>query len=329
MISAQHPIPSGLNAKTTADQVMAGVDLTGRTVIVTGGYAGIGKEAVRVLVKAGAQVIVGGRDLDKARRNLADFPRVEVRALDLLDPKSIDVFGGSFVAESRPLHLLINNAGVMANPLTRDARGYESQFATNHLGHFQLTARLWPALVASGEARVVNVSSRGHRFSPVHLDDPNFVRREYDKWKAYGQSKTANILFGMELDRLGRKRNVRAFSLHPGAILDTDLSRHLTEDDYKAFGITIENGQMKFDAGKTPIAFKSVEEGAATTLWCAVSPQLNGMGGVYCEDCDIAAPTLDETLTSNGVRGWAIDPDAAKRLWTLSEQLTGVNFPAN
>src|ERR1700722_20310658 len=252
MNPAQHPIPSGLNEKTTADEVMANVDLTGRTAIVTGGYAGIGRETVRVLVNAGATVIVGGRDLNKAKGNLADIPRAQVRPLDLLDTKSIGAFAGSFLAESRPLHLLINNAGVMANPLTRDARGYESQFATNHLGHFQLTARLWPSLVASGGARVINVSSRGHRFSPVHFDDPNFDRRDYDKWQAYGQSKTANVLFAVELDRRGQKRNVRAFGVHPGAIFDTDLARHLTEDDLKRFGITIENGQIKFDPTKTP-----------------------------------------------------------------------------
>ena len=326
MIAAQHPIPSGFNETTTADQIMAGVNLAGKTAIVTGGYAGIGKETVRVLVNAGATVIVGGRDLDKASRNLADIPGAQVRSLDLLDPGSIDAFSNSFVAEKRPLHLLINNAGVMANPLMRDARGYESQFATNHLGHFQLTARLWPALVVAGGARVINVSSRGHRFSPVHLDDPNFDRRDYDKWKAYGQSKTANVLFSVELDRLGQKHNVRAFGLHPGAIVETDLSRHLQPDDLKAFGITVENGKMKFDPARTPFTFKSIAQGAATTVWCATSPQLNGRGGVYCEDCDIAAPTAAENLTANGVRSWAIDPETARGLWTLSEQLTGVKF---
>ena len=329
MNPAQHPIPSGFNQDTTAEQVAAGVDLTGKTAIVTGGYAGIGRETVRVLAKAGATVIVGARDLAKATKNLAGVPGVDIRPLDLLDPKSIDAFAESFVAEGRPLHVLINNAGVMANPLTRDARGYESQFATNHLGHFQLTARLWPALVAANRARVVNVSSRGHRFAPVDLDDPNFDRRPYDKWKSYGQSKTANVLFSVEVDRLGQTHGVRSFGLHPGAIIETDLSRHLTSDDLKAFGVTIEDGKMKFDASAAPFALKTVPQGAATTVWCATSRQLDGLGGVYCEDCDVAARTAADDLHSGGVRDWAIDPEAAKGLWELSERLTGVQFAAS
>lgn len=322
----QHPIPSGFDLNTTTDQIMAGVQLKGRHAVVTGGYAGIGRETVRVLVKAGATVTVGTRDLDKAKRNLAAVPGVDLRPLDLLDPKSIDAFAQSYLDAGKPLHTLINNAGVMANPLTRDARGYESQFATNHLGHFQLTARLWPALVSAGGARVINVSSRGHRFSPIVLDDPNFDRRPYDKWSAYGQSKTANVLFSVELDRRGQDRSVRSFGLHPGAIMDTDLSRHLTPDDLKRFGITIENGEMKFDASKSPFTFKTVEQGAATSVWCATSRQLDGLGGVYCEDCDVAVRTPAEDLTADGVRDWAIDPTAARDLWTLSERLTGVTF---
>jgi NAD(P)-dependent dehydrogenase (short-subunit alcohol dehydrogenase family) len=326
MNALQHPIPSGLNEKTTADQTIAGVNLTGRNTVVTGGYAGIGLETVRVLVKAGAQVTVGARDLAKAKRNLAEIPGVAIQPLDLLDPKSIDAFAESFLASGRPLHLLINNAGVMANPLTRDARGYESQFATNHLGHFQLTARLWPAVLKAGGARVINVSSRGHRFSPIHFEDPNFNQRAYDKWLAYGQSKTANVLFSVELDRRGQAHQIRSFGLHPGAIMETDLSRHLTEEDLKRFGITFENGQMKFDPAATPFKFKTVPEGAATTAWCATSPQLKDLGGVYCEDCDVAIRTPAEDLTANGVRDWAIDPAAATQLWSLSEKLTGVNF---
>jgi NAD(P)-dependent dehydrogenase (short-subunit alcohol dehydrogenase family) len=326
MNPAQHPIPSGFNRDSTADQIMAGVDMTGKTAIVTGGYAGIGLETVRVLIKAGATVIVGARDMDKARKNLAAIPGVQIRPLDLLDPKSIDAFASSFVDAGGPLHLLINNAGVMANPLKRDARGYESQFATNHLGHFQLTARLWLLLVATGGSRVINVSSRGHRFSPVVFEDPNFDHREYDKWKAYGQSKTANVLFSVELDRLGQNRGVRSFGLHPGAIFDTDLGRHLTDDDLKAFGITRENGKADFDPSKVPFHMKTIEQGAASTVWCATSPQLNNLGGVYCEDCDISVRTAAEDLTADGVRDWAIDPDAAKRLWALSEKLTGVTF---
>ncbi|HEY4132850.1 MAG TPA: SDR family NAD(P)-dependent oxidoreductase, partial [Gemmatimonadaceae bacterium] len=199
MSTSQTPIGSGFGAASTADDVIRGRDLTGKTAIVTGGYSGIGLETVRVLRGAGAHVIVPARDLTKARAALAQFPDVEIATLDLMAPESIDAFAALMVERGSPLHLLINNAAVMANPLTRDARGYESQFSTNHLGHFQLTARLWPALVAAQGARVVCVSSRGHQFAPVDFDDPNFERRPYDPRLAYGQSKSANALFARAL----------------------------------------------------------------------------------------------------------------------------------
>src|SRR5262245_53577769 len=225
MRSQQEPIGSGFGFETTAEEVLGGTDLSGKTVIVTGGYAGLGLETTRVLSGTGATVVVPARSVEKARANLEGIPRVELAAMDLLDPASIDAFAEGFLAGGRPLDLLINNAGIMACPQACDNRGNESQFSANHLGHFRLTLRLWPALIRAGGARVVSLTSRGHRYSDVVFEDPNFERRPYDKWKAYGQSKTANALFALVLDRLGEPHGVRAFSVHPGGIW-TDLGRH-------------------------------------------------------------------------------------------------------
>src|SRR5215831_10801323 len=206
----QHPIGSGFGAYTTAAEVIRGIDLSGKIVIVTGGYSGIGLETTRTFVSAGAEVIVPARDLSKAKSALAATPGVTAEMLDLMDPVSIDAFANRFVGSGRALHILVNNAGIMANPSTRDARGYESQFSTNHLGHFQLTARLWPALQRATGARVVSLSSVGHRRAAVDFEDPNFEHREYDRWIAYGQSKTANALFAVALDEIGQPDGVRA-----------------------------------------------------------------------------------------------------------------------
>lgn len=326
MSTAQTPIHSGFSAASTADEVIAGIDLTGKTAIVTGGYSGIGTETARVLRAAGARVIVPARDLVKAHKNLEGID-VEIAEMDLADPASIDAFAGAFLAGGSPLHILINNAGIMACPLTRDARGYELQFATNHLGHYQLTARLWPALVRAGGARVVSLSSRGHRFAGVDFEDPHFERREYDRWLAYGQSKTANVLFAVALDARGRTQGVRAFAVHPGAIV-TDLARYMTHEELRAFGVIDEQGQLLVDSA----LFKSAAQGASTSVWAATNPQLDGMGGVYCEDNDIS-PVLVEADNATGkisheigVRPWAIDPLAAEWLWAMSETQTGVSL---
>ncbi len=328
MSTPQTPIHSGFSATSTAEDVIAGIDLTGKTAIVTGGYSGIGTETARVLRAAGARVIVPARDLAKARKNL-DGIDVEIAAMDLADPASIDAFAEGFLAEGAPLHILVNSAGIMACPLTRDARGYELQFTTNHLGHYQLTARLWPALVRARGARVISVSSRGHRFTGVDFEDPHYQHRDYDRWLAYGQSKTANVLFAVALDARGRADGVRAFALHPGAIL-TDLARYMTQDDLRAFGVVDEQGQPVADMARH---FKSVPQGASTSVWTATSPQLDGMGGVYCEDNDVS-PVLANVESATGklsnevgVRPWAIDPDAAEKLWALSEAQTGVSLP--
>jgi NAD(P)-dependent dehydrogenase (short-subunit alcohol dehydrogenase family) len=317
----QVPLHCGFGATTTASEALAGRDLSGIQAIVTGGASGLGLETVRVLAGAGASVVVPARDPRQAQAALTGLAGVEVAALDLLDPQSIDAFAAAFVASGRALHVLVNGAGIMAPPLLRDARGYEAQFATNHLGHFQLTARLWPALRQAQGARVVCVSSLGHRQAAVDLDDPHFLRQPYDKWRAYAQSKSANALFAVELDRRGAAHGVRAFSLHPGAIL-TPLVRHLDFDDLRRVGALDDAGKVN---PPPQSGFKNVEQGAATAVWCATSAQLEGLGGVYCEDCDIAALVPDDS-TGAGVRRWAADPAQARRLWTLSEQMTGVRF---
>lgn len=324
MATPQAPIGSGLGPASTAAEAIEGIDLGGRTAIVTGGYSGIGVETVRALRSAGARVVVPARDRHKALSTLAGID-VEIQAMDLLDPASIDAFAASYLASGEPLHILVNSAGIMACPLTRDARGYEAQFATNHLGHFQLTMRLWPALRRAGGARVVAVSSWGHRRSPVVFDDPNFERRDYERWSAYGQSKTANILFALELDGRGKADAVRAFSLHPGAIVDTGLGKHLTREELLALDVIDADGRPILDPTRN---LKTVEQGAATSVWCATSPQLDGMGGVYCENCDIAplARELGSTGSGTGSPGFgimahAIDPEAAAHLWSLSERL--------
>lgn len=321
MASTQFPITSGFDAQTTALQALAGADLSGKIAIVTGGASGLGLETTRALASAGATVIVSARAPAHARQALAGIARVELAPLDLLDPASIAAFAQGFIDSGRALHILINNAGVMAAPLTRDARGYETQFSANHLGHFQLTAQLLPALLKADGARVVALSSRGHRYGGVDFDDPNFERRAYDKWTAYGQSKSANALFALELDRRGAAHGIRAFSVHPGRIIDTALARHLSNDELRAAGVLDEHDRVRADSG-----CKTAEQGAATSVWCATSARLQGMGGVYCEDVDIARAVGADSMEDVGVRPWASDPQAAQRLWTISEALSGVPF---
>ena len=276
-------------------------------------------------------MIVPARDPGRAAAALKGFERVSTGPMDLLDPASIDAFATRFLATGRPLDILVNSAGIMAAPLARDGRGYESQFATNHLGHFQLTARLWDALGRAGGARVVAVSSLGHRYSPVIFDDPNFEHREYNPQAAYGQSKTANILFAVELDKRGQDAGVRAFSLHPGSIAGTGLERHIPRQDLEAAGVIDKDGNPILDPGRK---LKTVPQGAATITWCATSPQLDGKGGVYCENCDIA-PLISEQIGETsmadgahlrGVMPYAVDPKGAEQLWTLSERLLDLKF---
>lgn len=315
MTTAQQHIGSGFGARTTASEVLSGIDLTGQLAIVTGGYSGLGLETTRALVAAGATVVVPARRPDVAREALAGLERVEVDELDLADLASVQAFAERFVASGRSLDLVIDNAAVMACPETRVGPGWEAQLATNHLGHFALVNRLWPAIAAGGGARVVSVSSAGHRRSGIRWDDVQ-MEQGYDKWNAYGQAKTANALFAVHLDALGRGAGVRAFSVHPGGIL-TPLQRHLPKAEQVAMGWIDEDGNALHPGFKTP------EQGAATSVWAATSPQLAGMGGVYCEDVDIAVRSTDDA--SSGVREWATDPEQAARLWALSAELTGVD----
>lgn len=315
MSTAQHKIGSGFDARSTADDVLAGLDLTGKLAVVTGGYSGLGLETTRALTKAGARVVVPARRPAVAREAVAGIDGVEVDKLDLGDLDSVRAFAERFLASDRRIDFMIDNAGIMACPETRVGPGWEAQFATNHLGHFALVNRLWPA-VAPG-ARVVSVSSRAHHFSGMRWDDVQWTR-DYDKWQAYGQAKTANVLFAVHLDRLGRESGVRAFSLHPGGIF-TPLQRHIPKAEMVERGWIDEDG-----AFLNPEGFKTPEQGAATQVWAATSPQLDGLGGVYLEDCDIAEPAVDGDQSS-GVKAWAIDAEQAARLWELSAELTGVN----
>jgi NAD(P)-dependent dehydrogenase (short-subunit alcohol dehydrogenase family) len=318
MATPQHRINSGFGYRTTATEVLAGIDLTGRLAVVTGGYSGLGLETTRALSGAGATVIVPARRPDHAREVLAGIDRAEVEELDLGDLESVHACAQRLLDAGRGIDILINNAAIMACPETRVGPGWEAQFATNHLGHFAFTNLLWPLLTAAGGARVVALSSRGHKRSGIRFDDLMF-EHGYDKWQAYGQAKSANVLFAVQLDALGQDAGVRAFAVHPGGIL-TPLQRHLTREEMVGYGWIDEDGTPKFE-------FKTPEQGAATSTWAATSPQLEGMGGVYCEDCDIAEPTDPDSPTADqgGVDAHATDPDAAARLWTVSAQLTGVN----
>jgi NAD(P)-dependent dehydrogenase (short-subunit alcohol dehydrogenase family) len=332
----QRPLGSGFDASSTAADVLAAVDLTDKVAIVTGGYSGIGVETVRAFASAGATVVVPTRDRARAAKALAGIDRVELEPMDLLDPSSIDSFAERFVVSGRPLHILVNSAATMMGPLARDARGYEAQLATNHLGHFELVVGLWPALQRADGARVVNVSSWGHRHSSIVWDDPNYERRPYDPLTAYGQSKTGNNLLAVEVDRRGEPHGIRGFALHPGSIV-TSIANQVSSDDLHAMGLVDEHGERIIDPARN---MKSPEQGAATSVWCAASPQLDGEGGVYCENADIAPLVADLAdpeaqarrdaeirqfgSLSLGVLPYSVDPEAAARLWDLSTELTGV-----
>ncbi|WP_219895326.1 oxidoreductase [Aquisediminimonas profunda] len=320
-MTQQQPIASPFGMRSTASEVISGIDLKGKAALVTGGYSGLGLETVRALAGAGAKVFVGARRPEAAAVDLEGVAGdITILTLDLSDPVSIDAFATDLARQTDRIDILINNAAIMACPLARDARGYESQFATNHLGHFQMTARIWPLLKAAGPGtRVVVLSSIGHARSAVDLADPHFVHRDYEKWTAYGQAKTANALFAMHFDEIGKPFGIRAFAVHPGGI-KTPLQRFLTMDEQIAMG------WFDKDGNPNPL-FKSTEQGAATSIWCAVSPLLEGEGGVYCEDCNIAAFWTEGMHPYVGVRPHAVDRDMAAALWKASEKMTGVAFP--
>ncbi|MYQ39285.1 NAD(P)-dependent dehydrogenase, short-chain alcohol dehydrogenase family [Streptomyces sp. LamerLS-316] len=326
MTHRQHPIGSGFTAASTADDVLAGIDLTGRNVVITGGHAGIGLEATRALTKAGASVTVGARTPDRARAALAEsgLDGVEVSQLDLIDPASIDAFTDRWRASERPLHILLNSAGAPAPAeLVQDPRGYEVQFATNHLGHFQLTLGLLPALRAAHGARVVNVTSGAQRFGDIHWDDPHFADGGYNPGAAYAQSKVANVLFAVELDRRWAEDRIRGYATHPGVVVGTALNSAAGPDALRAQGLIDESGQPVIDpeAGK-----KIPQQGAATLVFGAASPLLAEIGGVYLKDSDIspldddAKPVTADSIPAD-VASHSIDPHSAQRLWELSVHL--------
>jgi NAD(P)-dependent dehydrogenase (short-subunit alcohol dehydrogenase family) len=303
------PITTPFTAESTALEVVAGIDLTGRRAIVTGGASGIGVETARALAGAGAEVTLAVRSPEAGQRTAEDIiattgnNQVFVEPLDLADRASV----ASFVATwDGPLHILVNNAGVMATPLTRTVEGWELQFATNHLGHFALTTGLHPALAAAGGARVVSVSSSAHLRSPVVFDDIHFREREYEPWSAYGQSKTANVLFAVEATKRWASDGITANALMPGSI-QTNLQRYVSEEELTRLRAEISGGAAPT---KTP------EQGAATSVLVATSPLLDGVGGRYFEDC--AEAGLNQPGTHRGVAAYALDPEAAERLWQVS-----------
>lgn len=321
----QQPTGSGFNAKSTTNEVIKGIDLTGKTAIVTGGNTGIGLETVKTLAGAGAVVIVPARDIEKAKRNLNGIANIIIEKMDLMQPDSIDAFAERFLKSNQPLHLLINNAGIMWVPLRRDYRGFESQLATNYLALFQLTARLWPALKKADGARVVNVSSGGHQFSDFNFEDPNFFYREYETLLGYGQSKTAVNLFSMEFDNRAKTHNVRSYALCPGAVGETELAREAPIDLLQKLGYCDAEGNI---LPEVAASLKTIPQGAATTVWAATSNLLATIGGVYCENVDIASLNSN-TAVIGGIKPYSLNEKNAKQLWKLSEEMTGIKLDLN
>jgi len=318
----------GAQTRRTTNEVLQGVDLAGKRALVTGASGGLGLETARALAAHGAEVIVAARDAAKTEAALRTIGEqvpgalVSATALDLGSLASVRACAKRLLAEHDRLDLLINNAGVMACPLGHTADGFELQLGTNHLGHFVLTGMLAPLLLAAGDARIVNLSSAGHVISDVHWDDPHFQSHAYEKWTAYGQSKTANVLFTVELERRLGPRGVHAYAVHPGMIM-TDLGRHLTPEDVAALQAMAKSAPREPGAGsggEKPRSglppYKSIPEGAATTVWAASAAELAARGGLYLEDCEVSTKAAP----------YALDPDAARRLWAMSEEMVGERF---
>ena len=310
---------SKFGAGTTTSEVLAGIDLSGKVALVTGGSSGLGRETARALAEHGARVILTARDVPKGEavagdiRSAAGNAQVEVEELELGSLASIRAFAQRMLVRHDRLHILVNNAGVMACPSAKTTDGFEMQFGSNHIGHFLTTCLLAPALRRGAPSRVVSVSSRGHHLSPVVFDDIHFEHRPYHKWLSYGQAKTANVLFAIALERRLATHGVHANALHPGAIM-TELGRHLEPEDIQFL-----------QSRNTGMQFKSVEAGAATSVFAATAPELEGRGGLYLEDCHVAAVN-DAPNALDGVKAYAIDPENAERLWNVSQQLVGERF---
>lgn len=314
---------SQFGEETTADEVLEGKDLSGKLVFITGGASGLGQETARAMAARGAHVVIAARDqakLDAAAQDIragSNGGEVETILLDLASLASVRACAQEAESRFDRIDILINNAGVMACPFGTTADGFEMQFGTNHLGHFLLTNLLMPLVKAGSDKRIVNLSSRAHHMAPVNLEDPNFETRDYDKWVSYGNSKTANILFAVALERRLAPHGVHATALHPGGI-HTNLGRHMSEQDAAAL-----LKRIKDNTGEDA-KFKTIPQGAATTCYAATAEELSGKGGVYLEDCHVAE--VDDNDPNGGVRSYAVDPDTAEQLWSLSEQMVGQSF---
>jgi len=314
-------------AQSTTDDVLKGVDLSGKRILVTGVSAGLGVETAGALAARGAQVTGAARDLAKAERatqdvraQVANGGGLELVELDLANLASVRACADALVADGRPFDIIIANAGVMACPKGVTADGFETQFGTNHLGHFVLVNRIASLLRDGG--RLVNLSSSGHRFSDVDLNDPNFEHTKYDEFGAYGRSKTANVLFAVEFDRRHRGRGVRAAAVHPGGI-QTELGRHMTPDVMQRM---IDNINASRPGGVASFQWKTIPQGAATSVWAACVAPADDVGGRYCEDCHVAEVADTDNLLMGGIRPYALDPEHAKALWAKSEEMVGERF---
>ncbi len=315
------PITSPFGYPSTALEVIAGHDLTGQTALITGASSGLGVETARALLTAGAEVILAVRDTQKGEVVAAELraatgnPKVHTLELDLGSLASVRAAAEQVLARWPQIKILINNAGVMATPFSHTTDGFEMQFGTNHLGHFLFSRLLLPALRAAAPSRVVSVSSLGHRRSDMHFEDLNYKERPYDKWEAYGQSKTANILFAVAWTQQYGAEGITANALHPGGIA-TGLQKFLPLEEQRAMGWIDEQGNPN------PL-FKTVEQGAATSVWAAVGSELEGQGGLYLEDCNESLP-FDPAKPYSGYMPYIRDPESAQRLWQASKQLVGL-----
>lgn len=315
-------------ARSTTEEVLANIDLHGKRVLVTGTSAGLGVETARALVAHGASVIGTVRNLGKGEQATTAVAAAAASAagsfelveMDLASLASVRSCADRLAANGRPFDIVIANAGVMAAPFGRTLDGFETQFGTNHLGHFVFVNRIAGLLGAGG--RLVNLSSAGHRFADADLDDPNFEHSAYDPWQAYGRSKTANVLFAVEFDRRHREKGIRATAVHPGGIR-TELSRHMNKGDEEALIASIDATNAA--AGLPPFEYKTVPQGAATSVWAAAVADGDAVGARYCEDCHVAEVQEGEGLRG-GVRPYALDPERAQALWRLSEKLVGERF---
>jgi NAD(P)-dependent dehydrogenase (short-subunit alcohol dehydrogenase family) len=323
---------TSFGATSTTDDVLSGVNLKGKRILVTGASAGLGVETARSLAAHGAQVVGAARDLNKAKAateqvrkdaaaNRCSFELVE---LDLSNLKSVRACSERLLAQGEPFDVVIANAGVMATPLGHTADGFETQFGTNHLGHFVLVNRI-ASLIRSG-GRLINLSSLGHRYSNVNLEDPNFDRTPYEPFIAYGRSKTANILFAVAFDKRHRERGVRAAAVHPG-VIHTELGRHVDASQIEK--IIEQRNQQLAAEGKALFRWKSIPQGAATSVWAGVVARADEIGGRYCEDCHAAHRVPDNVridAMTEGVRGYALDANNAEALWKKSEEMVGESF---